>query len=87
MKTVHALNNDDQVVHEITSVLTPYAANVTRQLELKRARAKLYQGVDIKNCCALKCSMGLPCRYLNPFRKTRTVDECRLDECRLGEVR
>ena len=31
MKTVHTLNNDDQVVNEITFVLAPYAANVTRQ--------------------------------------------------------
>ena len=31
---------------------------------LKLARAKSYEGVDINNCCALKCSMGLPCRHL-----------------------
>ena len=31
MKTVHTLNKDDQVVNEITSVLTQYAANVTCQ--------------------------------------------------------
>ena len=54
------LNNDDQVVNGITSVLTSYAANVTRR-ELKLARAKSYKGMDIKNCCALKCPIdGAP---------------------------
>ena len=52
------LNNDDQVVNGITSVLTSYAANVTRR-ELKLARAKLYKGMEKTSYNATNCSHKL----------------------------